>query len=61
MSNFNSIGLALVREKYLNSVYGQCPRILCGKQVLLPVGISNEPNYSRVKVSQFDKRKGLLP
>ena len=43
-------GLALVREKYLNGDYGQCPRVLCHKQVLLPVGLSNDTKYSRVKV-----------
>jgi casein kinase II subunit beta len=46
----SDIGLALVREKYLNSVYGQCPRILCDKQMLLPIGLSEELKYSRVKV-----------
>ena len=43
-------GLALVREKYLNSDYGTCPRVLCHKQMLLPIGLSNDTKYSRVKV-----------
>ena len=43
-------GLALVREKHLNGVYGQCPRVLCCKQLLLPVGLSEDMNYSRVRV-----------
>ncbi len=43
-------GLALMREKYLNGVFGHCPRILCDKQVLLPVGLSEDLNFSRVKV-----------
>ena len=43
-------GLALMREKYLNGVFGHCPRILCDKQILLPVGLSEDLNYSRVKV-----------
>jgi casein kinase II subunit beta len=45
-----SKGLALIREKYLNGVYGHCPRILCDKQILLPVGLSEDLKYSRVKV-----------
>lgn len=43
-------GLALMREKYLNGVYGHCPRILCDKQILLPVGLSEDLKFSRVKV-----------
>ena len=43
-------GLALVREKYLNGVYGHCPRVLCCKQLLLPVGLSEDMNYSKVRV-----------
>jgi casein kinase II subunit beta len=47
---YTAKGLALVREKYLNGVYGHCPRILCCKQILLPVGLSEDLKYSRVKV-----------
>jgi casein kinase II subunit beta len=43
-------GLALAREKYLNLVYGYCPRILCNKQAVLPIALSNELKYSRVRV-----------
>lgn len=43
-------GLALMREKYLNEEFGHCPRILCEKQFLLPVGLSDDLKYSRVKV-----------
>ena len=43
-------GLALIREKYLNGVYGTCPRILCDKQILLPIGLSEDEKFSRVKV-----------
>ena len=46
----SSTGLALIREKYLNGIYGHCPRILCDKQILLPIGLSEELKYSRVKV-----------
>ena len=43
-------GLALIREKYLNGVYGTCPRILCDKQKVLPIGLSEDEKFSRVKV-----------
>ena len=26
-----------MREKYLNGVFGRCPRMTCDKQVLIPV------------------------
>ena len=44
------LGLGLTREKFLDGVYGYCPRILCNKQVLLPVGLSEDMRYSQVKV-----------
>lgn len=47
---YKTKGLALAREKYLNGVYGVCPRILCNKQVVLPIGLSNETKYARVKI-----------
>ncbi len=46
-------GVSLVREKYLNGFYGHCPRILCNKQVVLPIGLSDDLKYSRVKVSGY--------
>ena len=45
-----SKGLALMREKYLNGVFGRCPRVVCDKQVLIPVGLSEDIRYSKVKV-----------
>lgn len=36
-------GLALMWEKYLNGVYGVCPRVLCAGQHVMPVGISDNP------------------
>ena len=45
-----SKGLALMREKYLNGVFGRCPRVVCDKQVLIPVGLSEDIKYSKVKV-----------
>lgn len=43
-------GLAVMREKYLSGRFGCCPRIMCEKQSLLPVGLSEELRSSRVKV-----------
>ena len=43
-------GLGLMREKFINGIYGCCPRMLCNKQVLLPVGLSEDMRYSQVKV-----------
>lgn len=47
---YSQEGLALMREKYLNEEFGHCPRILCEKQFLLPVGLSDDLKFSRVKV-----------
>ena len=47
---YTPLGLSLVREKYLNGIYGICPRILCHKQTVLPYGISDYPKYSRVSI-----------
>ena len=44
------LGLGLVREKFLDGIYGYCPRLLCNKQVMLPVGLSEDLRYSQVKV-----------
>lgn len=46
-------GLALMREKHLNGVYGHCPRILCDKQIMIPIGLSDQLKYSRVKVIKY--------
>ena len=43
-------GLSMMREKYLNSVFGVCPRVLCGGQNVLPIGMSENLRHSRVKV-----------
>ncbi len=53
-----SNGFALIREKFLNGVYGNCPRVLCNKQILLPMGLSEDLKYSRVKV--FINNTGFL-
>eukprot|EP01017_Pseudomicrothorax_dubius_P012327 TRINITY_DN149_c0_g1_i1.p1 TRINITY_DN149_c0_g1~~TRINITY_DN149_c0_g1_i1.p1 ORF type:complete len:257 (+),score=70.55 TRINITY_DN149_c0_g1_i1:91-861(+) len=43
-------GLALMREKFLLGKFGTCPRVLCERQNVLPVGMSEELRTSRVKV-----------
>ncbi|MCQ2818825.1 MAG: hypothetical protein MJ252_16285 [archaeon] len=43
-------GLELMKGKYINDVFGSCPRILCNRQLVLPIGMSEELSISRVKV-----------
>ena len=43
-------GIAKVYQKYLAGVYGFCPRALCDKQKVLPVGLSDTLKTSRFKV-----------
>jgi len=52
-------GLALMREKYLLGRFGVCPRVLCERQNVLPVGMSEELRTSRVKVQKkiFSRHK----
>jgi casein kinase II subunit beta len=40
----------MVKEKYAQSLYGTCPRVLCERQNVLPIGLSEELSNSRVKV-----------
>lgn len=42
-------GLAKVYQKYLSGVYGTCPRALCDRQKVLPVGLSDTLRTSRFK------------
>jgi casein kinase II subunit beta len=46
----SSRGLHMMRVKYLNGVFGACPRVLCDRQLVLPVGMSEDLSISRVKV-----------
>lgn len=43
-------GLAMMREKFMASSFGTCPRVLCSGQPVLPIGMSENLKYSRVKV-----------
>ena len=44
------MGMGLMREKFINGIFGYCPRMLCNKQFLLPIGLSEDLRYSQVKV-----------
>jgi casein kinase II subunit beta len=37
-------------EKFRAVAYGRCPRVLCGGQPVLPVGLSDAPRASTVKL-----------
>ena len=43
-------GLAKVYQKFLAGVYGTCPRALCDRQKVLPVGLSDTLRTSRFKI-----------
>ena len=43
-------GLAKVVQKYLEGIYGVCPRALCNNQKCLPLGLSDKLRSSRVKI-----------
>ncbi|WFD31415.1 casein kinase 2 regulatory subunit [Malassezia sp. CBS 17886] len=43
-------GLAKMLEKYKRADFGRCPRVLCCQQPLLPVGLSDIPFHSPVKL-----------
>jgi len=43
-------GLAKIYQKYLNGVYGTCPRLHCDRQKMLPLGMTDKQRTSRVKV-----------
>ncbi|KAI3627824.1 CKB2 [Malassezia furfur] len=43
-------GLAKMLEKYKRADFGRCPRVLCYQQPLLPVGLSDIPFQSPVKL-----------
>ena len=44
------IGMAKIYQKFLQGLYGYCPRALCDRQKVLPVGLSDSLKVSRFKV-----------
>merc|ERR1712048_1156975 len=43
-------GLQVMREKYLKGTFGTCPRVLCDRQHVLPIGTSEELRSATVKI-----------
>ncbi|CAK0807703.1 unnamed protein product [Prorocentrum cordatum] len=43
-------GLQVMREKYLQGVFGTCPRVYCERQHVLPIGTSEDVRVSQVKM-----------
>ena len=43
-------GLALMYQKFMSGHFGVCPRVQCDKQPTLPIGMTDEPRTSRVKM-----------
>ena len=39
-----------MRSKFLKGIFGSCPRVLCERQLSLPIGMSEDLSTSRVKV-----------
>eukprot|EP01057_Protomagalhaensia_wolfi_P002607 Protomagalhaensia_wolfi_Nauph_80__2606@NODE_2752_length_998_cov_13_958290_g2157_i0_p1_GENE_NODE_2752_length_998_cov_13_958290_g2157_i0NODE_2752_length_998_cov_13_958290_g2157_i0_p1_ORF_typecomplete_len295_score48_85CK_II_beta/PF01214_18/2_5e62_NODE_2752_length_998_cov_13_958290_g2157_i097885 len=43
-------GLLPMKDKYIQGVFGRCPRYLCEKQNVLPVGLTEELKQHRARV-----------
>ena len=43
-------GLSTMREKFIAGEFGICPRVMCEKQKVIPIGISDQIGISRVKI-----------
>ena len=39
-----------MKHKFLNAEFGYCPRVLCDRQIVIPVAMSEDLSISRVKV-----------
>ena len=45
-----SKGLEMMREKFIENIFDVCPRILCDRQPVLPIGLHEFLSIARVKV-----------
>ena len=45
-----NVGLAKLYGRFLQGYYGFCPRALCDRQKVIPVGMSDKLRTSRLKV-----------
>ena len=45
-----TLGIGKIYQKYLLACFGNCPRVYCDKQKLLPIGFDDKLRHSRVKV-----------
>lgn len=45
-----SRGLHKIKNKFLNAEFGYCPRVMCERQIVLPIAMSEDLSISRVKV-----------
>ena len=45
-----SRGLQLLAQKYKESEFGKCPRVSCNNHSVLPVGLSDLPGVSTLKI-----------
>jgi len=43
-------GLQVMREKYLKGTFGTCPRVLCDRQHVLPIGTTEEPRNAQLRI-----------
>ena len=49
-TRISNTGLHIMRAKFIKGIFGSCPRVLCERQLTLPIGMSEELSTSRVKV-----------
>ena len=45
-----SRGLKKMKKKILEAEFGYCPRVLCKKQIVLPIAVEKDLSMARVKV-----------
>tara|TARA_B110000285_G_scaffold200437_1_gene234346 strand:- start:534 stop:821 length:288 start_codon:yes stop_codon:yes gene_type:complete len=46
----SAVGMAKIYHKFQSGLYGHCPRALCDRQKVIPVGMSDNMKVSRFKV-----------